>query len=605
MSDISFYADGIHSVVSAVGFYSEGIHSVEKMRGFNPVREETMTNTPHTAPNPITPRSGGRPIIGLLAGIILLIVLLAIGILPKLRQKSELSASAQEAGTGLLPVEFVTPYPAPDNNEVVLPGTIQAIEEATVQARTSGYVRKRYVDIGSRVKRGEVLAEIETPEVDQQLMQAQADTAKAQASVGQSQADIQRLRVGVLQSQSEVKRFEANLRQAQAAEKRAEAKLLQSKAAEATARAKIQQAQEAIDQRKADLAQNQAQLTIAEKTLTRWQTLSKSGAVAQQDVDEKQSIFDARKANIAASQAAIRSAQADLLAAQSNAEASKADIEASQSDLDAAKSSIKGAQAALRSSQTNVRASESSVLVGQASERAMQAGVRSSSASANRVATLQSFKKVVAPFDGVITARNVDTGSLVKADNISTGATDASGSGLFAMARTDMLRIQISVPQTYVANIHDGMVAQVLVREFPGRVFNGTVKRISGALASSTRTLLTEVQLPNTEKSLIPGMYANVKFVLPHAKSGLRIPANTLLVNADGPQVATVTAEGTVHLVKVTIGRDYGPELDIASGLVGNEQLITNPLDSLQEDQKVDAKKAAPPEPKPAAPGGH
>ena len=562
----------------------------------------------------VAPRKGGKSFIGIVAGLALLAVLLVMGILPRMRQKNDL-IHAQTAADSAPSVEFVTPHPAPGNTDLLLPGSVQAVEQANVNARTSGYVSKRFVDIGSRVRRGDTLALIETPEVDQQLAQAEADKAKSQAVSGQAQADVQRLRVGILQAQSEVKRFEANLRQSQAAEKRAEAHLIQVRAARSNAVAKVQQAREMLGQRtadlaqrKADLAQNEATLDIAGKTLARWKQLAKNGAVAAQDVDERQATYDQRKAVISASnaaissaQAAIGSAQADLEAAQANVEAADADIEATKSDLDAAKSSVKGAQAALRSSQTNVLAARSSVNVGEANTRAQIAGVGSSQANVARIAALQEFKKVVAPFDGVITARNVDTGALVKADN--TNASDnalTTNSGLFGIARTDVLKIQVSVPQTYAGSIRDGMVAQVLIREYPGRVFAGTVKRSAGALSATTRTLLTEIQISNGDKALLPGMYAQVKFTLSGAHSALRIPSNTLIVNADGTQAATVTHDGTVHFIPVTIGKDYGSELDITSGLVGNEQIITNPSDGLQEGMKVDAK-AAKPEPPPAS----
>ena len=388
------------------------------------------------------------------------------------------------------------------------------------------------------------------------------------------------------------------MRQAQAAQKRAEAHIIQTKALYANAQAKVQQTREAADQRKANLAQAVSNLNIAQKTLTRWNQLVKSGAVAQQDVDERQATMEARQADVSAAQAAIRSAQSDIDAAQASADSAQSDIAAAQDDLEAAKSTVKGAQAALQSAQTNVQASRSSVQVGQASTQANRAGVQSSAANVQRVNTLKQYQRVVAPFDGIITARNVDVGSLVKADN-DNGT--SSSVGLFKIARADTLRIQVSVPQTYFASIRDGQAAQVLVRELPGRVFSGTVKRNAGALSDASRTLLTEIILPNKDNALLPGMYAQVKFTVGAAsKSALRVPASVLISNADGLQVASVDANNTVHLLKIVVARDYGAELDIASGLVGNEHLIINPSDSLQEGSKV----TATPAPPPAAPPG-
>ena len=533
-----------------------------------------------------------KPIIGFVAALGILGVLFTMGILPRLQKNKELASGAKEAADAPTPVQFVTPQPAPSNTDLLLPGTTQPLEEATVYARASGYISVRNVDIGSHVHRGDTLAEIETPEVDQQLLQAKADRAKAEATIGQSQADEARLRVGVLQSQSEVHRFEANLRQAQAAQKRAEAHVFQTKSAYANTQAKVQQTQEALDQRKANLTQAESNLNIAQKTLTRWNQLVKSGAVAQQEVDERQATTDARKADVSAAQAAIRSAQADINAAQAAADAAKSDIDAAQDDVEAAKSTVRGAQAALRSSQTNVEASRSSVKVGEASTLANRANAQSSAANVRRAATLKQYQKVFAPFDGIITARNVDVGSLVKADN-DNGT--ASSVGLFKIARADTLRIQVSVPQTYFASIRDGQPAQVLVRELPGQIFTGTVKRNAGALSASSRTLLTEILLPNRGNALLPGMYTQVKFTLgAAAKSALRIPASALISNADGLQVAAVDSNNAVRLLKIVVARDYGAELDIASGLVGGEHLIINPSDSLQEGTKVTAT-AAPP----------
>ncbi len=538
-----------------------------------------------------------RPIIGFVAALGILAVLFTMGILPRLHKNKTLASDAKEAANAPTPVQFVTPTPAPTTNEIALPGSMQPLEEATIYGRASGYVRARYVDIGSKVKKGQLLAEIETPEVDQQLLQAQADRAKAEATVGQSKADEGRLRVGVLQAQSEVHRFEANLRQAQAAQKRADAKITQTKALYANAQAKVEQTREAAQQRQANLAQAVANLNIAQKTLTRWNQLVKSGAVAQQDVDERQATADARKADVTAAQAAVRSAQSDIDAAQASADSAKSDITAALDDLEAAKSTVKGAQAALRSSQTNVEASRSSVAVGVAATQASRANVRSSDANTQRVATLKRYQRVVAPFDGIITARNVDAGSLVKADNDNGTATSM---GLFKIARADTLRIQVNVPQTYFASIKDGQAAQVFVKELPGRVFTGTVKRNAGALSDASRTLLTEILLPNTDNALLPGMYAQVKFTVGAAsQAAVRIPASALINNADGLQVAAVDENSAVHLLKIVVARDYGAELDIASGLTGKERLIINPSDSLQEGGKVTATPAPPPPPPP------
>src|SRR5258708_10940588 len=313
-------------------------------------------------------RSGkGRAASVIAGGMFVAFLLLAIGIVPRLRQGAELVAVAQTANNDSRIVSVVTPHRASEGDHT-LPGNTQAIQEATLYARASGYLSRRFVDIGSRVKAGQVLAVIESPEVDQQLLQARADSAKSQAGIGQAQADFARLQAGVVQSQADSSRLQAVVIQAQSETTRllvtveqarsdlakAQAKLAQARATSANAKAKVSQANQVQEQRKADLAQMQARLSVAGKTLKRYKQLVQEGAVSVQDMDEKQSIYDAAFASVSAALAAISSAEADVEAAKETVNATQADVEAAQADVNSSRQSIQATQAASRSTQANV-----------------------------------------------------------------------------------------------------------------------------------------------------------------------------------------------------------------------------------------------------------
>jgi RND family efflux transporter MFP subunit len=348
--------------------------------------------------------------------------LAAWGILSRRDVRASLATSAK--GAAVTPVAIVHAQPSSTNGELLLPGNIQAYLETPIYARTNGYLKKWYTDIGSRVKQGQLLAEIDTPEIDQEL------------------------------------------RQAEAAEQQAE-----------------------------------ANLDLAKTTADRWVELLKSDGVSQQEVDQNVSAYKAR--------------QADLLAAKANVQ---------------------------------------------------------------RLKDLQSFKEVVAPFSGIVTARNIDVGALIQNGN---------SVQLFRMAQTNVLRIYVSVPQAYSRSMIPGVPADLEIREFPHRTFPGKVVRTSGAIDVSSRTLLTEVQVPNPTGELLPGAYATVDFHLKLVEPPLAIPSNTLIFRAQGTQVAVVTPQSTVHLKNVTMGRDLGTTMEVISGIDANDAIVLNPPDSISEGDVV------------------
>ncbi len=551
-----------------------------------------------TIPNPassIVPPSRGKVTFLFLGVVILLAVLFVVGLLPHLKQRGSLAAEAHEVRTEVAEVTTVTPHMAPAD-ALILPGSIQAIEETSLSARTSGFVRRRLVDIGSRVKAGDVLAEIESPEIDQQVAAAKADEAKSLAGTGQAEADVAKQQATVTGMQADVTRQQSNVELARAAQKRTEAKLLQSQAASATSKAKLAQAKQMLAGRQADLLQAQTQATLAERTWRRWQGLAKSGAVSRQEADEKEYAYQTRQAAITSAEAAVHSAEADIEAAQANVGASEADIQAAREDIAAARQSVSAAEAAVMASRSNVHAAQASVNASRANVTATQAVTGSSRANTRRYTALQSFERIVAPFSGVITARNTDTGALVKADD--------NAKGLFSLARTDVLRIMVTVPQTFAASMQPGQTTKVTIREFPGRVFTGIIARNAGALDPTSRTLLTEIHVPNTDGKLLPGSYAQVEFAGITMKSHLRIPANALMIGAEGVRVAIVTKTDKIHFQTVQPGADFGQEVEIVTGLEGNETLVSNASDDLKEGTPVKVLLTPPADPTgaPAAP---
>ncbi len=344
------------------------------------------------------------------------------GIHQRSQEHDQLIAAAR--GTTRATVAVVHPKPAESAESLSLPGNVQAYLDTPIYARTNGYLKRWLVDIGAKVRAGQLLAEIDTPEVDEELRQAEAAEAQAVAN-----------------------------------------------------------------------------LDLAKKTADRWQNLLKDDGVSQQEVDQNVAAYQAR--------------QADLRAAQANVQ---------------------------------------------------------------RLKDMQSFQKIVAPFSGIITARNVDVGALITA-----GSTQP----LFRLAQNDILRVYVNVPQTYSRSIFAGLGADLSVPEYPGRLFTGKVVRTAGAIEPNSRTLLTEVDVPNSRGEILPGVYGTVQFHLTMADPPLMLPANTLLFRSAGTQVAIAGPDGKVHLQKVTLGRDLGTTVEIASGVSARDAIIVNPSDSIAEGDAV------------------
>jgi RND family efflux transporter MFP subunit len=374
-----------------------------------------------------------------------------VGYIPHHRRELQITAEASVQNESLPDVTVVTARNGSAMGELVLPGNIQAVTEAPILARAEGYVVHRYVDIGDRVMPGQLLADIEAPDLDQQVKQSQAAVEQAQADLARADAALE---------------------------------------------------------------QGKANASIAKVTATRWDNLVKKGAVSKQENDQYQAQYEAQSANVKALERAV----------------------------DAAKGNI----------------------------TAMQANV-------GRLTEMQGYLKVRAPFAGVVTLRNVDVGTLVN-----TGSTM-----LFRIAQTNLLRTYLNVPQANASDLHAGQLASLATPELPERKFTGAVTRTANALDPSSRTLLVEVQVPNPDNKLLPGMYVEVDLNVPRKDPPLLLPSDTLSVRPEGTMVAVVDPSNKVHFQRVVIGRDYGSQIEILAGLNAGQHVIANPNDSVQEGVKV------------------
>jgi membrane fusion protein, multidrug efflux system len=345
---------------------------------------------------------------------------------------SESRALAKETENLAVPsVVVVHAQQEAPQQDLVLPSTLQAYTESPIYARTSGYLAKWYRDIGSHVEKGQPLADIETPEIDQELMQASA--ARDQAA---------------------------------------------------------------------------AQAQIAKTSAERWETLQKQDAVAQQETDERTSSYVQGKANLASSDANVR-----------------------------------------------------------------------------RLQQLESFKHVYAPFSGVVIKRNVDIGALVNAGN------GGSNQELFVVAKIDPIRVFVNVPEIYAPLIHSGVQGSIELAALNGQRFSGKVVRTANAIDAATRTLNTEIDVPNPKGVLLPGAFAQVHFSLNVKTRSLSLPVNALLFRAEGTRAAVVGRDGKIHLKPVVIGRDYGTSVEILGGVEPSDAIVLNPSDSLDEGQSVEVSK--------------
>jgi membrane fusion protein, multidrug efflux system len=355
-------------------------------------------------------------------------LLIVVGAWRHVQIRAELEQDTKD--NAMLTVNVVTVKRDEEPHELISPGHVQAFQSTSIYARTDGYLARWLVDIGDHVEKGQLLAEIETPEIDKEFEQARAQVAQAQSNE-----------------------------------------------------------------------------RIAKLTADRWQYLVQRNVVAKEEND--------------VNQAAYQTSAATLAAAQANLE---------------------------------------------------------------RLAQLEGFKKITAPFAGTITARHVDVGTLVSSGS------GTSGTLLFNLAQLDPLRVFVYVPQTNAPSIQAGNTARLLAPEYPARDFEGSVVRTAGALDPVSRTLLTELEIPNHDGALFAGMYAQVKFTPREANAPIIIPENAFIFRPEGTQVAIADEHNRIHWQTIRVGRDFGTQMEVLSGLQPTTRIVTNPTDDLREDLEVTVK---------------
>jgi RND family efflux transporter MFP subunit len=338
------------------------------------------------------------------------------GLAPRWQRRTALRAETRELA--VQSVSVVLPSPGRADAALELPAEVKPFLESPIYARVNGYLRRWLVDIGAQVKEGELLAKIETPELDQELAQVRAQLAQAQAA-----------------------------------------------------------------------------LTLARTTAARWAELLKTASVSEQEAAEKQADLELKSASVEAARANVR-----------------------------------------------------------------------------RLEEMQSFQSVKAPFAGTITMRRMDVGELIAAGN---------GKELFRLAQTGTLRVYVRVPQTAAAGVAPGQQAELCIPELHGRVFPAKVVRTAGAMSADSRTLLAELEVDNSRGEILAGCFAQARFTEIKLASLLTLPSNTLLYRSEGPQVGVVGANGNVELRGVTLGRDFGPTIEVLGGVGPKDRVILNPADSL------------------------
>jgi multidrug efflux system membrane fusion protein len=543
-----------------------------------------------------------------LALIVIFGILLIIGLLPRLSRNRGTQADAKQKKNAIPMVSTVQAQPPPATDVLTLPGNIQAIQQTSVTARASGYIQRWLVDIGDRVRMGQTLAIISTPDVAQEVAQARAQVAGSQAALAQARAGLSGQRANLAQSYANLSRSDATLAQART-------QLAQSQAA-------LAQAQQNAAQQQAQLVQAQANLALARVTAQRYENLLAEGAIDRQTTDQTIASYQTNYANVQALTSAGRAGQANVVAFRDAVGSSRANVSAYAEGVKASRTQVTAAAANVQSADANVTAAA--------------ANVRSSQANLDRLAVLQGFNRVTAPFSGIVTARNVDNGALISAGgtvsdtgsdsttvgsgaagstsqgNAAGGSALGSGSSpggsptgssavsgnptsLFSIAQINTLRIYISVPQTDADVIRPGQTAQVLSRDLPGKPFLGKVTRTATALDPNTRTLVTEVDVKNPQGLLRPGMFAVVRLRVPHPGNALLMPDSALLTLAAGTQALVINRGNKLHYQTITVGRDFGQVIEVLSGLRPGEQIVANPNDNLREGEVVSPKAAAPP----------
>ena len=415
--------------------------------------------------------------------VIVFLALVILGALPRILQQQSLIFQTKSELAEAPSVSVTVAQAGPATEEFILPGSAEAIQDAPIYARVNGYIHKRYVTIGDHVHTGQVLADIDTPEIDQQVQAAQSTVEQASASLDNARATFKKAQADVLNAKDDVRR-------------------------------------------------GQTDLEFYTAQVKRYKDLAQQGAVSLEDRDTHVQQYNSGVATLDAYKDAVRSAIASEASA-------KAAVHVAEAALDSAK------------------------------------------AQYQQIAATRSFKNVTALFDGIVIQRNVDAGALV------TSGSNNSNTILFEIARTDVLRVLVYVPEQYVPYINTDEQALLNFQEYPLKQFTAIVKHVAGGLDPDSKTLKVELHVQNSDHLLMPGMYAKVRFKAPAKVRLPVVPATVLQTRADGEFVYTVDSAKRAHMNKILIARDMGGQFEVYKGITIGDTVIVNPPDDIQDSMLV------------------
>ncbi|HEY9713747.1 MAG TPA: efflux RND transporter periplasmic adaptor subunit [Chroococcales cyanobacterium] len=456
----------------------------------SPSADQTRQIDEQGHPEPASqPTAGRRSAMFWVAVVVSVLValagLIALGILPRLEKRNQLVEHTKEQTAALPTVSVVLAQRSPAIEEFSLPGSTQAIQDAPIYARVDGYLKQRYVNIGDHVHKGQILADIDTPELDKQVQAAESAVEQADANLDTAKQSLEK---AVADNRSAV----------------------------------------------ANVAKAKTDLQFFETELGRYKLLAKQGAVSLEDRDSRVQAYN-------------------------------------------------GGMATLDALTATERASNANVNSARAAVHVAQAAVDRARAQAQQYEATRSFKKVTAPFDGIVTRRNVDAGALI------TSGSNSNNTLLFEIAKTDVLRVFVYAPEQFVPYMHEKEQAKLNFQEYARRDFVGEVTNVSGGVDPQSRTLEVEIHVPNPDHLLMPGMYASVKFQAPAQVRLPIVPATTLQTRADGAFIYTVDSTEHVHMHKVEIARDFGGQFEVSRGIAIGDQVIVSPSDNIVEGMSVKA----------------
>jgi HlyD family secretion protein len=545
--------------------------------------------------------------VGMLAGGALLAVKLANP------TRGRAQSARNEKAPKPVPVEVVTPQRRDLVRQVKLAGTVQAWQATQLYAKVSGYLREIRVDRGDVVKQAQVLAVLDVPEMGDELAQqraqenaarthsrepvvsletARAEVDRSQRELDQTQAELEAARAAALEPESQRPAVEAEVAAARAA--------VQEPARDVeTAQANLRAARSDLQVTEADLDRYQAELKLRDRTHQRYSRLLEREVVTQQEFDQTEAAYNAALAavntargriaamreRVAAAQSAVRSAEAKKAAAEARIQPPLAQMQNIEARAKTARARVAAAEKGVRIADARVKIARARLDEVSTKIASARSDVVTAAAGARKVRTLMEYSRLQAPYDGVITERNVDRGQLIQA------STTSQAKPLLVVSKIDRVRIVVPVPEADVPHLKTGNAVKLAVRELPGRTWAGTIARYTNDLDPVARTMSAEIDLPNPDRALRPGMYADVVINLETHAGAMVVPSSAVVAEKQKRSL-WVVREGKAQKLEVSVGVDNGVDAEITAGIGGHERVIVSGTANLQRDQPVEARPA-------------